>query len=69
MLKVGQKFFDDRNCRYLTITGVGCDPKVYSCIQEELIYTDTDFGERWKITDHVLMKEGELVKMKGVIEW
>ena len=69
MLKLGQKFFDDRNCRYLTVNGVGCDPKVYSCIQEELVCDEqgnSDFDEHWEMTDTVLMKEGELIKMQEV---
>ena len=42
MLKIGQRFYDERNGRYLTITGVGANPKVYDCVQEEFDEENVD---------------------------
>lgn len=59
-IKKGERFFDEKNCRYLTVDGVGCDPKCYRCIQEEL----NEAGDDFEITDTVLMMEGELERME-----
>ena len=59
-IKLGDSFWDGRNGRVLTVDGQGIDPTVYSCIQEEL----TEDGEDFEVTDRVLMKEGELLKME-----
>ena len=58
MFRIGQRFYDERNGRYLTIDGVGSDPKCYRCIQEEV--NDNDELET---TDTVLMMQCELSKM------
>lgn len=59
MFKMGDKFYDDRNGRYLTVDGVGCDPKCYECIVEEAA-EDGDLI----VTGRVLMMQGELAKME-----
>lgn len=68
MLKLGQRFYDEKNGRYLTIDGVGCDPKVYRCIMEEYEPDRWDDGAEMVlvVTDTVLMREGELIKMQEV---
>ena len=35
-IKMGDRFYDERNGRYLTVDGVGADPKVFCCIVEEI---------------------------------
>lgn len=34
-IELGTRFYDERNGRYITPDGVGCDPNCYSCIVEE----------------------------------
>lgn len=60
MIKMGDRFWDDKNGRYLTVDGVGCDQKCFRCIQEEL----NDSGDDFEITDTVLMMQNELNHMK-----
>lgn len=60
MIKIGDRFFDDKNGRYLTVDGVVCDPKCYSCIQEEPDENDPD---DIIVTGKILMMRGELEKM------
>lgn len=59
MLRIGDRFYDERNGRYLTVDGVGCDPKCYDCIQEE-----PDVEGDLYISDRVLMMENELLKFR-----
>lgn len=69
MLRIGQKFFDESQSRYLTIDGVGADPKLYRCIQEEYVCDEqgnSDFEERWEITGTVLLTENELKRMEVI---
>lgn len=63
MLKIGQRFYDERNGRYLTITGVGANPKAYDCVQEEM---DEENVDELVVTDKVLMNEYELKHFKEV---
>lgn len=56
MIKLGTRFYDEKNDRYLTVDGVGCDPKCYCCIQEEYNHDTEDL----EITDRVLLMEYEL---------
>lgn len=60
-VKLGERYFDDRNGRYLTVDGSGCAPRVFRCIQEE--YGDP--GEL-EITGTVLIRESELLRMQKV---
>lgn len=63
MLKIGQRFYDERNGRYLTITGTCANPKVYDCVQEEI---DEENVDELVVTDRVLMYEYELKHFKEV---
>ena len=58
MIKIGDRFWDDKNGRYLTVDGVGCDSKCFRCIQEEI-----EDGEL-VITDTILMMQNELEHME-----
>ena len=58
MIKIGDRFYDERNDRYLTADGCGCDPKCWSCIVEEM----NEDGE-YEIADRALFMQGELEKM------
>ncbi len=60
-VRLGNKYFDDREGRYFTVDGTGCDPHVFRCIQEE--YGDP--GEL-EITGIVLMHDSELMNMREV---
>lgn len=59
-LRMGDVFFDERNGRYLTLDGVGCDPKVWECVEREYDESDDD----WLVSGRVLMRESELMKME-----
>lgn len=61
MLKLGTEFFDIHNARYLTVDGVGADPHLYMCIQEE--WNDNNELE---ITRRAWFTESELEKMERV---
>ena len=61
-IKVGTRYYDERNGRYLTTLSTGCDPKCWECEQEEL----NEDGE-YEVTDHVLLMEGELKHMKEIV--
>lgn len=63
MLKIGQRFYDERNGRYLTITGTCANPKVYDCVQEEI---DEENVDELMVTGCVLMNEYELKHFKEV---
>ena len=58
MFKMGDGFFNERDGRYLEVDGVGVDPTVYSCIEQEVVDDDLVTVGR------VLLKEGELEKMQ-----
>lgn len=61
MIKLGSVFYDEYNDRYITVDGVGCDPKCYSCFVEER----QDDGE-YKIVDRQLFMLNELIHLKEV---
>ena len=58
-IKLGTRFFDEREGRYITPDGVGCDPNVYSCVVEEL----NDSGD-FEISGRQLFTVGELSNFK-----
>ena len=60
-MKIGDKFFDESNGRYLTIDGFGRDPKVASCVVEEF-NEDADL----EITGRQLFTISELKHFKEV---
>lgn len=59
-LRMGDVFFDERNGRYLTLDGKGCDPKVWACVERE--YDES--ADDWLVSGRVLMRESELMKME-----
>jgi hypothetical protein len=58
-LRIGDVFFDQRNGRYLTLDGKGCDPKVWACVAREYDENADDL----LVSGRVLMRESELMKM------
>ena len=60
-MKNGDVFYDERNGRYLTVDGFGCDPKVAAWVVEEM----GDDGE-YEITGRQLFNVNELKRMKEV---
>lgn len=56
---MGDRFYDERNGRYLTVDGVGCDPTVRSCYVEE-VTADGDL----ELTGRGLFKLYELQRMQ-----
>ena len=58
-IKLGERFYDERNGRYITPDGVGCDPKCYFCIVEEI----TEEGDL-VVVERALFMAFELEKMK-----
>ena len=61
MIKIGCRFYDEYNGRYLTVNGVGCDPNCFHCVVEEI----GDAGE-FEVTGTALFMRNELKKMKEV---
>lgn len=61
-VNIGDRFYDERNGRILTVDGVGCDPNLFSCVQEEF----TEDGQDLEITGRVNMMRNELAHMSRV---
>ena len=61
MIKMGTYFFDEAQCRFLTVDAVGADPNCYCCIQEEI-----EDGSELVVTGRVWMYRGELEQMEVV---
>ena len=61
MVNNGDRFFDDRNGRYLTVDGFGIAPDVCSCIEQEI-----DENGDLMPYNRVLMTAGELNRMQRV---
>lgn len=57
----GMRFFDEKNTRYLTTDGQGCDPRLWTCVVEEL----NEAGD-FEITGRQNFMESELLKMREV---
>lgn len=60
MIKSGTTFYDEKNGRYLTPTGVGVNPKVWLCEVQEIE------DDELVTVDMQLFTEGELKKFKEV---
>lgn len=58
-MKLGMRFYDEFNARYLTIDAVH-RPHIYMCIVEEL----NEDGDDYEVTDRQLFTEGELKHFK-----
>lgn len=60
-VKIGDRFYDEHNGRYLTVDSVGCDPNCFLCVVEEM-----DNAGEFQVTDTALFMRNELKKMKEV---
>ena len=58
---LGKRFYDELNGLYYTPDGVGCDPKVFCCVVEQI----TESGD-FEVIDHVLKTRNELLHYKEV---
>lgn len=61
MIEMGTCFFDEAQCRFLTVDAVGADPNCYCCIQEEI-----EYGSDLVATGRVWMMASELLKLQEV---
>lgn len=59
MIRIGDKFYDAKEGRYITTDGQGCDPRCWSCIVEEA----NEEGE-FEVTGRQLFMESELKKFE-----
>ena len=65
-VKNGDRFYDELNCRYLTVDGFGCDPNVCSCVVEESYDVDENGDPigTLEITGRQLFHKNELLHFK-----
>jgi len=61
MIKLGTMYYDERNGRYISVSGVGRDPNCYYCNVWEM-----NFNGDYELIDSQNFMEGELKKFKEV---
>lgn len=63
IIKNGDMFYDNKEDRYLTVDGFGCDPNVCACvIRERVFFNEDDYD--LEITGRQLFTKYELSRME-----
>lgn len=57
-VRLGNRYYCENNGVYLEVTGVGCDPNVWYCVESEI------YNDEYEVTGSGLYTTGELLSAR-----